>query len=77
MPSLPRITPPVGRSGPVLPSRLAEPLSTVSFWAAIALPACYLSLLASGIETTDGLALFLGLLGLHVLALLGGRAHAA
>jgi len=48
-------------------------LSALSFWCSIALPAVYLPLLAAGIESTGGLAAFLGLLGLHVLSLVGGR----
>lgn len=51
------------------------PLSALSFWIAIALPVFYLPLLAAGIDSVDGLLLFLGLLGLHVLALVGGRGH--
>jgi|GEM_PF-5484533 len=48
-------------------------LSTLAFWSAIALPALYLPLLGNGIETVDRLGLFLGLIGLHVLALVAGR----
>lgn len=54
---------------------LRRPLSALSFWTAIALPALYLPLLFHGIGSVDQLALFLGLLGLHVLALTGGRRH--
>lgn len=50
-------------------------LEVASFWSAIALPALYLPLLIVGIESTDGLMVFLGLYGLHVLSLLGGRRH--
>ena len=49
--------------------------SALAFWGAIALPAVYLPLLASGIETPDGLLTFLLLLGCHVLALVGGRRY--
>jgi hypothetical protein len=45
------------------------------FWAAIALPVCYLYLLLDGIASTGELRLFLELFGLHVLALLGGSYH--
>lgn len=55
---------------------LPRPLSALSFWAAIALPAVYLPLLATGIESARGLALFLGLFGLHVVALVAGHPHA-
>ena len=50
-------------------------LSALSFWGAIALPAVYLPLLLTGIDTTNGLVTFFLLFGLHVLALLGGRRH--
>lgn len=56
---------------------VASPVSMLAFWAAIALPVAYLPLLAAGIDTLPDLATFLGLFGLHVLALLGGRPHAA
>ena len=52
-------------------------VATLSFWGAIALPACYLTLLAVGIDDTSGLLTFLGLVGLHVLALVAGRSHRA
>lgn len=55
--------------------RVRVPLSALSFWVAIALPAVYLPLLAAGIDGQDGLLLFLGLLTLHVIALVGGRDH--
>lgn len=55
---------------------LPEPVSALSFWSAIALPAFYLPLLAAGIESVRGLGLFLGLFGLHVVALVIGRHYA-
>lgn len=58
------------------PADVASSLSVLSFWSAIALPMVYLPLLATGVHTVDGLFLFLGLLGLHVLALIGGQGHA-
>lgn len=48
-------------------------LSNLAFWSAIVLPALYLPLLIDGIETVDRLGIFVGLVGLHVLALIGGR----
>ena len=54
---------------------ISTPLSAVAFYSAIALPALYLPLIISGIESTEGLLLFLGLFGLHVTALVGGRSH--
>lgn len=63
------------RSVRTLHRHVTVPLSALSFWVAIALPALYLPLLATGIDGPDGLLLFLGLLGLHVLALVGGRGY--
>ncbi len=54
---------------------LREPLSTVAFWSAIALPALYVPLLAVGLGTVQDLALFLGLFALHLAALLAGRSY--
>lgn len=61
--------------GPHLYRTLRAPLSWVAFYSAIALPAVYLPLLATGIETTDWLILFFGLLGLHLASLVGGRSY--
>lgn len=47
----------------------------LSYWIAIVLPLLYLPLLLARIETTGELLLFLGIFGLHVLALIGGRSH--
>ena len=52
---------------------IRRPVSAISFWGAIALPLLYLPLFYVGIDTTDELAVFLGLFGVHVLALVGGR----
>ena len=54
---------------------LIAPLSALSFWLAIALPALYLPLFVTGLESTNELLTFLGLFGLHLLALFGGRTH--
>lgn len=54
---------------------LAEPLSAVAFWSAIALPLLYVPLLAAGLGTTQDLLLFLGLFALHLVTLFGGRSH--
>lgn len=40
---------------PSLGGSLRAPLSFISFWSAIALPALYLPFAATGIETTTGL----------------------
>lgn len=58
-----------------LDESLRGALAALAFWIAIALPALYLPLLIAGIESTDGLLAFLGLLGLHVVALVGGRRY--
>ena len=49
--------------------------SAFAFWSGIALPGLYIPVLLHGIESVEGLAVFLGLFGLHVLALVGGRCH--
>ena len=58
-----------------LPGSLPTPLSALAFWLAIALPAVYLPLLFAGLSTVPDLAAFLGLFGLHVVALAGGRSY--
>lgn len=54
---------------------LTAPLSALAFWLAIALPALYLPLFVTGLESTGDLLTFLGLFGLHLLALFAGRSH--
>lgn len=54
---------------------LSEPLSAVAFWSAVALPLLYVPLLVAGLSTSQDLLLFLGLFGLHLVALFGGRSH--
>lgn len=61
--------------GDGLRRRIGAPLSALSFWGAIALPVLYLPPLVLGIESTTGLLAFLGLLGLHAAALIGGRGY--
>ena len=66
--------PGTGRIDP--PGRwIRRPVSAISFWGAIALPLLYLPLFYVGIDTTNELVAFLGLFGVHVLALVGGRHH--
>lgn len=61
---------------PALPAwSLSTPLSALSFWLAIALPAVYLPLLITGLSTVPDLVSFLGLFGLHLAALFGGRSY--
>lgn len=55
--------------------RLEAPVKAIGFWAAMWLPVSYLSLLASGIDSQAGLGLFLGLFGLHVIALVLGHGY--
>lgn len=55
--------------------RIRIPLSKVAFWVAIGLPVLYLPLFLSGIETLTELFLFIGLLGIHVLALIRGSGY--
>lgn len=45
------------------------------YWVAVLLPLVYLPLLFSGIETPHGLRTFLLLLGVHLVALVGGQSH--
>jgi len=74
-PNMQTLTPGSSDTIPVTFRWLSAPASAVAFYAAIALPAGYLPLLLIGITTMDGLLLFLGLVALHVVALLGGRFH--
>lgn len=57
------------------PPWVARLVAKLSFWGAIALPVCYLSLLMVGIDDTSGLLTFLGLVGLHLVALVAGRSY--
>lgn len=56
---------------------LVAPLELLGFWSAIALPALYLPLLVTGLDTTSELVTFLALLGLHLVALVIGRSYRA
>ena len=53
---------------------LTQPIRWLGFWAAIVLPAVYLPVLSLGIGTHTG-AVFLGLLGCQLLALLAGHQY--
>jgi len=53
---------------------LTQPVRWLGFWAAIILPAVYLPVLSLGIGTHTG-AVFLGLLGCQLLALLAGHQY--
>lgn len=60
-----------------LPSKqtVQKPLAVLGFWSAITLPALYLPLLFTGINTLKGLGLFFGLFGLHLVSLMLGQSH--
>lgn len=47
----------------------------IAFWVAIGLPLLYIPLFLSGIANLSELLLFLGLFGLHVLALIRGNGY--
>ena len=71
LPGIPRI-----RIVPVRSLRwLRARSATFLYWVAILLPLVYLPLLVNGIETAHGLRTFLLLLGVHLVALVGGRSH--
>jgi len=52
-----------------------KPVKVVGFWSAIALPFLYVPLLASGLETTAELTVFLGLLAANVVAIALGHTY--
>lgn len=61
-------TPPVERW-------VRSPVTALSFWSAVTLPALYVPLFASGLHNPETIALFFGLLAVHVVALYGGRRY--
>lgn len=82
LPNLPRLGSPAGADDSsdadhslLRPGLVTAPLSALSFWLAIALPAIYLPLLITGLSTVPDLVTFLGLFALHVVALVGGRSY--
>lgn len=54
---------------------LTSSLRAAAFWAAILLPAVYLSLLAVGPEVAGGQHAFVALLGLHAAAIVAGHGY--
>lgn len=52
---------------------LTTPVQAAAFWAAVALPAVYLSLLAVGPEAVGGKTAFFGLVALHAVAVVAGH----
>lgn len=57
----------------VFSREIQAPVSALMFWLAVSLPVIYIPLFFNGIDTVQGLALFLGLFGLHVTSLVGGH----
>lgn len=62
-------------TGPLIERWVRRPLSALALWSAITLPVLYLPVLVTGPDTTGLPGGLLTLLGLHVLALIGGRNH--
>ena len=54
---------------------LATPVRVAGFWGAIVLPVCYVPVLATGLSTSFEAGIFLGLIGVNLLALYVGHAH--
>jgi hypothetical protein len=54
-----------------------ERVQAIAFWLAVVLPVVHLSLLVTGLSNAVETALFVGLVGLNVVALVGGHAHRA
>jgi hypothetical protein len=54
-----------------------ERVQASAFWLAVVLPVVHLSLLVTGLSNAVETALFVGLVGLNVVALVGGHAHRA
>jgi len=52
-----------------------EPLRTVGFWTAVALPALHVPLLLSGLDTAGEVVAFAALVALNALALWAGHGH--
>lgn len=51
------------------------PVRTVAFWTAVLLPFVYLPMVLDGFESEGGVALFVGLVATHALALSLGHDH--
>jgi hypothetical protein len=60
---------------PISVESLTGPLSAVAFWLAIAIPLLYVPFLTTGINGLRELGLFLGVFGLHLVALYTGRSY--
>lgn len=57
------------------PRWLHSSVSALSFWSAIFIPVVYPVLLAGGIETFAQFAFLCGVIGFHILVLIGGHHH--
>ncbi len=62
-------------AAPLADHPLTTPLRAAAFWAAVVLPAVYLSLLAVGPETLGGKPAFFALLGLHAVSVVAGHGY--
>lgn len=74
---MPTLTDSPSHERPSVVSALSEPLAAVAFWSAVGLPLLYVPLLANGLSGGRDLTLFLGLFGLHLVALVAGRSYAS
>lgn len=54
-----------------------EPVQAIAFWLAVVLPLVHLPILATGLSNGAETTLFVGLLGLNVVAVVAGHAHRA
>lgn len=54
---------------------IREQVVMLLYWSAILLPVIYLPLLFTRIQSGEKLVLFLALVGLHLVALIGGQFH--
>jgi hypothetical protein len=71
---LPSLDAPVGSVRSTALKAVAAPARFVAFWAAVALPFLYVPLLFGGLGGNE-FAVFFGLLGLHLVALVVGHNH--
>lgn len=55
--------------------RIRAQVVMLLYWSAILLPVIYLPLLFTRIQSGEKLVLFLSLVGLHLVALIGGQNH--
>jgi len=58
-----------------LRTAVTRPVTAAAFWLAVVLPFLHLPLLATGLESTQMVTAFVGLLGLNAVALVVGHHH--